>query len=414
MDLDEELYASTAHNFSDIRVVNEANNMEQPFLLEKALRTKQVLRERECQSKVLSLGQLPDNRLQLLVQLKEKGCKPNRLTFYSSIKNFEKSVRISGSHNQKNWRLLVEDQPIFDFQRYMDFSNLQVRFPASEFSYFKIDVGNITDLKSSPYMEISRVYKDGMGDSVSGSTKIERRDFRMEKMVFHTDSLEKSLKQTEKQSYPVNLINQRINEKEKTTEIILESTHQPISEFILETTSTNFNRQVLVQSLRINSPGNSWETISTSSIRKLDLANIHRHQMRVVFPEHREEQYRIVIQNHDNPPLHIDNVTAKGSKYRILFFGYPGQRYRIFYGNEKMQQPSYDLANILPTVRKGKKLKKLNLEAEMANPNFQESSFTFNFLNHKILLTAMIVAMVITLVWGIYHAIRKVDQLPGE
>ena len=411
--LDDEIYGNTTNDFRDVRVVDQ-NGVEQPYILEREVIDQQHLRKKECQSEVLSLAKLPDNRLQIIVRITAKDCKPDRLTFFSPLIDFEKFVTIAGGPDGNRWNSIVENQPIFDYDRYMNFKNLEVRFPPRNYRYFKVDIHNITDIKSSPFMEISRERKGGFLDKESGTMSIERREFRIEKLVFHQDVIEKRVKESRSVPFAVKIVGQKLNDKEKTTEILLETVRQPLTKFILETSSTNFNRLISVEQKRPQAAGKKWESIAKGSISKLDLQNIHRNHLGIVFPERRQGHYRLVIQNQDNPPLTIENVQAKGNSYRLLFVGYPDKQFRVFYGSEQSEKPTYDLAGIFPDIQKNNKILSLELSLAQPNSNYNKRGFGIHLLNNKYFLTIAVILMVLVLIWGIFQAIKRAELASEE
>jgi hypothetical protein len=72
------------------------------------------------------------------------------------------------------------------------------------------------------------------------------------------------------------------------------------------------------------------------------------------FPEQRAAEIRLVIQNHDNPPLDVLEIRPSGPVYRLLWLADPAvASYRLAYGNGKLNPPAYDLFAIRAALAQG-------------------------------------------------------------
>src|SRR5439155_17699554 len=128
----------------------------------------------------------------------------------------------------------------------------------------------------------------------------------------------------------------------KRTVVTLRTRREPLTRFTLETPSRNFSRKAVVEVPVVQGVNTEWRPIAEATISKFSFRNQHREQLTITMPERREEQYRIVIRNEDNPPLNVTGVRAEGSVQRVVFLAQPGKTYRVFYGSETAEAPKYE------------------------------------------------------------------------
>src|SRR5262249_9582136 len=57
---------------------------------------------------------------------------------------------------------------------------------------------------------------------------------------------------------------------------------------------------------------------------------------------------RLKILNGDNPPLRLQQVEAAWVRRNLYFIPTAGRRYTLYFGNEQMRAPEYELRRLLP------------------------------------------------------------------
>ena len=144
--------------------------------------------------------------------------------------------------------------------------------------------------------------------------------------------------------------------------------------------------------------------------------SVHREQLTIPFPEHRQEEYRIVISNEDNRPLEIQGVKAQGNVYRAVFLAQEGKKYRVFYGSESAASPKYEAGAVLATLRQSFQPKAVGLGPQVDNPAYggEPGWRDRKLLNNWFFLGAVICLMVVVLAWGLVRAGRHLESLPKE
>ena len=113
-----------------------------------------------CATEVVSL-QEKDGGIEIHVRLDRDAPAAEELTVVTPLKDFERRVRVFGSDNGKDWTPLVTDGLVFDYSRYMNVSNHDIRLPKNRWRQFRVIVDNITDVRQSPFMELTRKTREG-------------------------------------------------------------------------------------------------------------------------------------------------------------------------------------------------------------------------------------------------------------
>ena len=159
----------------------DSKGQEVPCLIEKdtEIRT-QTVRETSA-SEVVSLHE-QDNAVEVVVSLDRDAPPADGLTIYTPLSNYERRLRVFGSDEGKDWSMLVGNGLIFDYSRFMDVRNSQIRLPKNHYRKLKIIIDAITDSSESPFMELTRELKDGAEQGRTERTTLERRPLRIDRL----------------------------------------------------------------------------------------------------------------------------------------------------------------------------------------------------------------------------------------
>ncbi len=198
----------------------------------------------------------------------------------------------------------------------------------------------------------------------------------------------------------------------KTTYIYVDAGGQPITEFDLETTSSNFSRPVRVE---VPAERGGWREVGRGKVSIIEYDEFGDRSTTIAFPEQRAAEYRIVIINEDNPPLENLGVSARGNVYRAVFLAEAGRAYRLVYGSPKARRPDYDAAAVLAPLRaRGHRPVEAELGPPMEMTAAEPPASISEIVGNPWLLGAAIVVLLVLLVWALYVATRRIDRLPNE
>ena len=155
-----------------------------------------------------------------------------------------------------------------------------------------------------------------------------------------------------------------------------------------------------------------WVEIGHGTLSLIQFRGFRRALLRVDFPEQRQERYRLVIENADNPPLEITGVSAEGTGYRLVFLGTEGRTYHVEYGSDTAEPPSYDTAAVLRSLQKGFQPVSLKLGPQVVNPSYKTARGLGDLLNNRVFLALAIIVMVLVLAWALFRAGQRIKDMP--
>ncbi len=409
--LDAQHFAVTKPGLEDIRILNSSGKAVS-FVLRRATEAITKTERVYWQGIDPQLRLLGENGLELTLQLKKNSRAPKGLCLVTPLKNFENRVQVFTSEDGEEWEQIGEETLIFDYSKYMDVKSHCVEFPETKHKHFRIVVEDITSEQESKLVELTRQMSDGSKAAQSERVTVERRPFRIERVDFWTEVTKSSATRDKTTEYPVNKMAIGLDEETQQTELLVEVDHVPITLFELQVKDPIFNRKVQVQVEQQTGIKHRWETISKQNISRIDFQNIKRENLKISIPESRHNRYRILIDNHDSPPLDIQNISATGNVYRAIFFAEPKSQFQVVYGYERAMAPQYDTAAISEFLADGMRPKQAQLgtqteaTADATPPPFEWSQV---FQNGPVMI-GLIVLLVLILGVGLYSASKRMPD----
>jgi hypothetical protein len=411
--LDEEILAATDNSYANLRVFDDKGT-EIPSLVRCKTLKKTVVRERSVPMNTAAFNKLADNRIEIVVSAKEGGHTLSAVVFHTGLRNFEKQVTVSGSQDQQSWTILAEAKPVFDYSKFIDLRNSRVEFTAGQYSFYKIEISNITESHQSPLVQIVKETKDGALASEVEKTSFTKEDFRIEKMEF-LEKLE-SILESDRVMRPYAVQNLVITNlaKAKTTVVTFDTPSVPLTELQILTPQVNFSRSLSLEGrndeMERRETGTvtpAWQPIASSTISRIDIGKFQQTSTSLSLGSaKRFRHYRLTIYNLDSPPLDIAGMEAKGEVHEALFFCEPSRTYRTFYGAKDQPMPRYDIAAVL-TRTEGADTDTFSAGRQEPNPSYKPDD-RISFSGKKMLVPSVIL-MVVTLVWLIARTIKRVD-----
>jgi hypothetical protein len=411
--LDSDIYAATRDGFPDLRIVDD-KGAQVPYLLEPIARRRSIQLREPCASKVASLRVDAGKGLEIVIQLAEKAPSATGVTIRTPLADYEHRVRVYGSLTSTDWALLVSDGVIFDYSRFMDIRNRDVVIPPNEYRQLKLIVEEELDDRESPLRELIRGHSGGKKDQSVEITQSLRRPFRIDGIdlwrTVETDGINK----TEAVPYPAAGFRVEVDAKQKVTRIEIQSRREPLTAFSLKTPSRNFSRTATVLIPVQRGVRTDWVEVGRGTLSQIQFRTFRRAELKVDFPEQRQERYQLLIENADNPPLEITGVEAQGTGYRLVFIGSDGRTYRVEYGSDSAESPHYDTAVVLTSLKRGFQPVALKVGPQVANPAYKSERGLRDIFNSAAFLTLAIILMVIVLAWALFRASQRIKTLPQQ
>ena len=343
LEMDTEVYAHAAPGLRDIRIASQQESPEVPY---KLLVESGDHRRALVAAKMRDLGRTPGEHTTFILDLQTEGSLHNELEIETASRNFQRKVEIESSDDSESWRIVKTGVTIFDFtvrERGFSTSNTRVSYPDSTARFLRV---RIDDEGSGPL-------------DVSGG------------VVFFARKLEPRLA-----VLPLSIMERKEDPERKETVLVLDAVRPgfPANRIDLDVPQRNFYRRVTVEGAdqlpQTDDDMWMWQTVQwDEAIYDYDTPKFTGNDLSIGFGESRFRYYRITIANEDNPPVPVEGAQASGSVRKLVFSADPARSYRLYYGNEGINAPSYDLEQIFPyLVTEG--LPTATLGPHMENPDF--------------------------------------------
>jgi len=411
---DSDMYRNTDNSFANLRIYDE-NNSEVPFVVRKLRGDEKKTREYSIKMNILSLQELPDNRLSLILERDKKDQEkrelfPSDVTIKTSNSNFEKTVSVYGSNDKEQWHVLCENQPIFDYSRFIDLRNTSVSFQKRPFTYYKIIIDNVSQALVLSFSQIFTKYAEGQIQEEYESFTRYEGILRINTLRFFSKEEKVVYGEKKTVSYSLKMSEVKINEKEKTSDIYLNSKREPLTRLLMDVKSGNFKRKVIVEGANDVGADAKWIKLASSEILNINAGQFHREKLKIGLPlnENRYLRYRIRIFNYDNVPIEVSSVKAEGFIHEILFFHNNKKSLRVYYGGEDFKLPKYDVSSVLAEIPP---VTGERWEIGPEKVNEAASVKKKPIISPKRLFIIALAVMVIVLVYLIAVSVKKVDEI---
>jgi hypothetical protein len=227
--------------------------------------------------------------------------------------NFDKILSVEGSNDNKEWFTIASHLRITGFENSnSSFRSTSVRFPSSEFVYFRIKF----DDDSSPKITVT--------DANAFENKTIKGNYD-EIAIVKSSQVE--------------------NKKEKTSELILElKGNNRLSYILLKSNAKNdFYRNINIYKSNGSyqtpkGPEEAWQIINSGVVisntsNELSLQNEHSSKL------------KIEIINHDNQPISFDEIKLYSEKIEMKAKLPASENLFLVYGSKSIAAPVYDLVH---------------------------------------------------------------------
>ena len=415
INLNNALYGAAQTDLRDLRLAVNGSN-EVPYLVKRGVIMKEWQGRLPQASDVVSLDTPTNGSLDVIVVLTGSEPRANGITIETPLKDFERTVTVYSGNDRTRWQPLVENAVIFDYSRYLDFSNHDIPFPESvRCRFLKLEIRPVTDEQQSSLKRITRETRGGSIISEQESTIVKDRPFRIDRIRAWRTTTVRAARMERKTDYPVAGWTVSNDIENQVTVLNITTEHAPLTGFILDAADVNFSRAVELQVpvSRKDVPGKEyWRTITDTTVSDIRIGSFVQQNLKISFPEQRRERYRIFIHNHDNPVLAVQDVRAEGSLYRLYFLPQPGREYTVYSGNQDAPAPRYDTAALEQGLQQGVETAVWTTDPVVTNPVYVPAvpkTHTLNWMENKVMLWITIGVMIIGLGIAIWHSGRRIE-----
>jgi len=300
------IFSKVNHDYSDIRVLSvEADTTELPYLI----RTMAS----EYTDEVITLQELnkskKDGKLFVTFEL-PKGQSVNYLNLAFEENNFNGLATLEGSTDQHEWFEIIKDYRILSIRnQQVDFNATTISFPSTNYRFLRASIQ--TD-KPTTFVSASfenRLTKEGTFQSINHQQTV--TEHKREKKTEYTFTLDD---------------------------------YQPVSRITFNINHTqDYYRSFTIETLRDIVKTDKSLKYYYEPVYSGYLTSLRKNEFE--FPTTLSQKLRITIYNADNTPIALSNAEISGPAVNIILPLKPADTYALFYGNNKLYAPSYDLVH---------------------------------------------------------------------
>jgi hypothetical protein len=293
--------------YADLRIISLASQdtMEIPYIV--------TVKEDETTDVTIQLRELnkssKDGKLYITFEV-PKTLSVNYVDFSIEEENFDGSVTLEGSNDQREWFEIVQRQRILSITNdHVNFSSTALTFPESNYRFLRANIQS-----TKPVTVTSASFK---------KTTTKPGTFRTIDQQWNV-SQNKAVKQT--------LIDIAFRD------------YQLVNKLIIDIPKTvDYYRAFTIEVLQDSAQTPKGWTYYYTPLYSGYLTSLSTNT--IEFSTTLAKKIRVTINNADNPPLTINQLTAHGPQVEMIMKLTADENYFLLYGDENIAPPSYDLVH---------------------------------------------------------------------
>lgn len=366
--LPNELFGKTLQDLSDIRILGltESNDtIEAPYLLRL---TTEKISSKEVAFKALNTAH-NDKGHYFTFEIPTK--EPiNQIKLDFAQENFDWRITLEGSQDQKEWFTVVENYRILSIKNEQtDFQFTKLTFPSSKYRFFRVLINS----KENPELSVVRIAQNEITDGTFSKYHIKQINAKELRQTNQTEiDIELQL--------PVRVSHINIGVSD-TFDYYRPVTIKYLTDSLKTEQGWKYNYSTLVSGT-LNSIENNEFQFRSTTVKKL----------------------KIVIDNHDNQPLTIGTLQAKGYTHELITRLTDQATYYLIYGNKKAVKPNYDIERFTDNIPES--LTSLELGNELTIEK-EEVPLTEPLFKNKTWLWTIITVIILLLAWFSVKMMKK-------
>jgi len=402
--LDADLFDATRTDYANMRIVDDAGT-EIPFLVRTRTEAVTTTRDKVIPTRVDSLHELPGNRVEIELSLTLTPDVSQALVLSTGVRDFEKLVTVHGSVDGQTWEAIATAVPIVDYSRFIDFRSTRIPFQPARYQRLRLSVSDVTLDRELPLKQTVREALHGETQREFVETSFRREDFRINAITL----LGPQTRETGQHAVTTERAATDLTVRQDGAQTVIEfrARREPVSGIRIMTSSENFSRPVRVEG-KAGVGEEDFEELFRGSCRYIAVGDVQQDSrtLNLARPA-RCSEWRVTIDNKDNPALELTGVVLEEPLHEALFLNTPPCSFRVYYGGKDDQKPHYDLATIVSTVGRTSVTEYRAGEAQ-ENPAFRRTRWRLR-VGGKAVLSIAILLMVLALGWGVAVAAKHVE-----
>ena len=233
----------------------------------------------------------------------------NQIKLDFGQRNFDWQITLEGSQNQIDWFTVVENYRILSIKNGItDFQFTTLSFPASKYQYFRL----LIDSREKPDLTAAIIALYEMTEGTFRNYPIRKFDVNENRETRQTE-IEIGL------NMPVAVSHVKIDVKD----------------------SFDYYRPVTIKYLTDSINTEQGWKYNYSTLTSGILNSIENNEFQ--FSSTTVQQLKIIIHNHDNQPLTINDLQVKGYVHELIARFSEQATYFLIYGNKASPRPNYDI-----------------------------------------------------------------------
>lgn len=371
LDLPKDIFANISPDLSDIRIIGitpKKDTIEAPYLIRS---TKEMLTSEKIAFKLLNQSH---NKNAYYYSFKIPTADAiNQIHLDFKQANFDWTVSLEGSQDQKKWYTIVEDYRILSINNeHTNYKHTQVNFPSAKFPFFRLQVRS----NEKPKLLNAKLSRNKV---VKGSL----RNYQIKKQEIYQNKRMKTSEITIDLDAPVLISELKVKIEESF------DYYRPIHiRYLTDSTKTE-------KGWRYN-----YRTITSGT-----LSSLEKNEFK--FQNIKAQHLKVIISNQDNQALKISGIEVSGYVWQLLARFTKDANYHLYYGNANASKANYDISrfpNKIPT-----EIKAITLGKEQCIKKKTEAPKQSLFIN-KLWLWGIIGIMIILLAWFTLKMMKKTEE----
>lgn len=368
LQLPNQLYKNANTGFDDLRIFgfDGKDTLEVPYILKQ--RADQVISKevdfRPVNESANSNGFFYTFQLNSATTI-------NQINLAFKEGNFDWQITLEGSNANTEWFTILKDYRILSIKNNdTDYQFTKLRIPDSKYLYYRLMI-------RSPK-------KPGL----------------LEALINKTDTIKGTYQYVKYKTFDLN--NDAVN-KETVIDVTLENP-VPISYLSLNAQSNfDFYRPIKIEYATDSFKTDKGMQYNYATLYQGTLSSLEKPEYN--FANTIASRLKITIENNDNKPLRLGKLDLKGNIYEIIArFDNPKITYAIFYGNDKMQAPNYEIERFESKIPEN--LTAITIGAEQKNPTYTIKTEKPLFEN-KVWLWALMAVIIALLGWFSFKMLKN-------
>lgn len=353
------VFAKTNKDLSDLRfygITKDNDTLEAAYLLDFPKKEEHITID---DFKILNRSVTKDGYYYTLELSHKQAITQIQLFFKNN--NFDWRIQLAGSHNQKKWFTIIDNYRILSIKnKTTQYTFTKLHFSETNYHFYRLFI-KTKDKVSFDKVRLSK----------HKANPISYRKYSIKKQETRVD------KKTKQSTLSVELA----------TPVPVSCLHLSIDK------DFDFYRPIRIEYLADSIKTEEKTLYQYRTLYRGIISSLEENQIN--FKRTITKKIRIIIDNYDNPKLHIHTISVEGIPQKILLrFTNSKIPYYCYYGNKNAIKPNYELKAIATRIPKNIDEVRLG-EEEIINANYKTG--TKGLFTHPIWLWAILLITILLL-----------------